>query len=90
MANFKIPTPLRVYTEGQSEVEVTGTTVAEAMDDLTRRFPALRQHIFTEDGKLRSFVNLFLNNEDIRQLEGASTPLKAGDRLVLIPSIAGG
>ncbi len=90
MVTLRIPTPLRSYTNGQSDIHVKGSTVGEAMNDLTAQFPSLRPHLFSEDGRLRAFVNLFLNDEDIRQMEGASTPLKEGDRLLLIPSIAGG
>ncbi len=90
MATLRIPTPLRTYTSGQSEVTIQGETVQEAMDHLTHQYPALRQHLFTDQGQLRTFVNLFLNEEDIRQLQGPGTPLKESDRLVLIPSIAGG
>lgn len=90
MATIRIPTPLRIYTEGKSEVLVQGSTVGEAMDVLTIRYPSLRTHLFAENGELRPFVNLYLNEEDIRQLQGAKTPLKDEDRLMLIPSIAGG
>ena len=90
MPNLKIPTPLRSYTDGQSEIAVQGQTVGQALDDLTARYPALRQHLFNGKDELRPFVNLFLNEEDIRHLEGVDTPLNEGDRLMLIPSIAGG
>lgn len=90
MPILRVPTPLRSYTEGKNEIQVQGKTVAEAMDNLTEIYPALRQHLFTEEGKLRAFVNLYLNEDDIRHLQGVSTPLKENDRLVLIPSIAGG
>jgi molybdopterin synthase sulfur carrier subunit len=90
MVTLRIPTPLRSYTGGQSEIGVMGNTVGEAMNDLTAQFPSLRPHLFSEDGRLRAFVNLFLNEEDIRQLQGTNTPLKEGDKLLLIPSIAGG
>lgn len=90
MATIRIPTPLRIYTEGKSEVLVQGSTVGEAMDVLTTRYPSLRTHLFAENGELRPFVNLYLNEEDIRQLQGAKTPLNDEDRLMLIPSIAGG
>ncbi len=90
MPILRIPTPLRSYTEGKNEIQVQGKTVAEAMDYLTELYPALRQHLFTEEGKLRAFVNLYLNEDDIRHLQGVGTPLKENDRLVLIPSIAGG
>lgn len=90
MATLRIPTPLRPYAEGQSEVTVRGTTVSEALDDLTGRYPALRQHLFSEDGSLRAFVNLFLNDEDVRHLQGGETPIRESDRLMILPSIAGG
>ncbi len=90
MVTLRIPTPLRSYTGGQSDIRVRGSTVGEAMNDLTNQFPSLRPHLFSDDGRLRSFVNLFLNDEDIRQLQGTGTVLKEGDRLLLIPSIAGG
>lgn len=90
MATIRIPTPLRAYTGGSSEIDVKGGTVGEAMDDLTRLHPSLRPHLYNETGELRPFVNLFLNQEDVRQLQGASTPIREGDRLLLIPSIAGG
>ena len=90
MTQLRIPTPLRPYAGGQTEVEVQGQTVSQAMNDLVSRYPALRKHLFSDEGELRAFVNLFLNDEDIRHLQGVETPLKEGDRLMLIPSIAGG
>lgn len=90
MPNLRIPTPLRSYTDGQSEVAVQGETVAEAMRDLVNQYPALRPHLFNGDAQLRPFVNLFLNDENVKELQGLSTPLKNTDRLMLIPSIAGG
>jgi sulfur-carrier protein len=90
MPKIRIPTPLRPYTGGQTEVAVLGGTVAEAMQDLTTRYPALRQHLFNGDNELRPFVNLFLNEENVRDLQGVETPLEEEDRLTLIPSIAGG
>lgn len=90
MPTLRIPTPLRPYAEGQTEVSLQGGTVGAALDDLTGRYPALRQHLFTETGELRAFVNLFLNEEDVRTMEGVDTPLDETDKLLLIPSIAGG
>lgn len=90
MVTIRIPTPLRAYTGGSSEVNVSGETVGEAMQDLTRVYPTLRPHLYNPDGELRPFVKLFLNQEDVRQLQGESTPLNRGDTLLLIPSIAGG
>ncbi|MDX1437482.1 MAG: ubiquitin-like small modifier protein 1 [Anaerolineales bacterium] len=90
MATMRIPTPLRSYTSGNSELEVEGGTVGEALDELTARHPALRQHLFTQEGDLRSFVNLFVNDEDVRFLQGTETPIERDDRLMILPSIAGG
>ncbi|HSF82721.1 MAG TPA: ubiquitin-like small modifier protein 1 [Anaerolineales bacterium] len=90
MPNLKIPTPLRSYTSGQNEVSLTGSTVGEVMQDLISQYPTLRPHLFNGDNQLRPFVNLFINEENIKDLDGLSTSLKEGDRLMLIPSIAGG
>lgn len=89
MARIKIPTPLRAYTDNSAQVEVTGATVGDALDDLVRQYPELKQHLFQDD-KLRSFVNVFLGDEDIRFLDGTDTEIEASDDLRIIPSIAGG
>jgi molybdopterin/thiamine biosynthesis adenylyltransferase/rhodanese-related sulfurtransferase/molybdopterin converting factor small subunit len=85
-----IPTPLRRFTGDQGEVQVEGGTVGEALRDLTRRHPSLQRHLYTDDGALRSFVNVFLNDEDVRHLQKDGTAIKSGDTLSIIPSIAGG
>jgi len=90
MPSIRIPTPLRSYVGGQNEVSVQGLTVAQALDSLTNQHPALRPHLFSDAGELRAFVNLFLNESNIKDLQGLSTPLGEADRLMLIPSIAGG
>ncbi|GAB4578436.1 MAG: MoaD/ThiS family protein [Anaerolineales bacterium] len=90
MPTLKIPTPLRPYAGGQATVTVHGTKVGETLTDLTTQYPNLRQHIFSETGDLRPFVNLFLNDEDVRYLAGVETPVKESDQLRIIPSIAGG
>ncbi len=90
MTILRIPTPLRPYAEGQSEVSVQGANVAEALDDLVSQFPSLKKHLFTDTDELRPFVNLFLGDEDVRHLQGVETPIKEDDRLMIIPSIAGG
>ena len=90
MITLKVPTPLRSYTNGQTEIGVQGSTVAAAMTDLVTQFPTLRPHLYNGRDELRPFVNLFLNSENIKDLQGLDTPLKEGDRLMLIPSIAGG
>lgn len=89
MSVIRIPTPLRPYTNGQSQVTVQGETVGAALAQLTQTYPALRPHLFEGD-KLRSFVNIYLNQEDIRYQNGADTALKETDTLMIIPSIAGG
>jgi len=90
MSKIHIPTPLRQYAGKQSTVEVKATTVAEAIADLLAQHPELRRHLYTDEGKLRSFVNLYLNDEDIRYLQKEATPVKEGDNISIVPSIAGG
>jgi molybdopterin converting factor small subunit len=90
MTTIRVPTPLRPYTGGAKEVEVSGETVKEALGDLVQHYPDLKRHLFDDAGALRAYVNVFLNDDDVRTLQGEATPLKAGDRLMIIPSIAGG
>jgi len=90
MPVLRIPTPLRSYTNGEREVTVKGNTVGDAMADLMVQYPTLRPHLYNGNAELRPFVNLFLNEENIRELQGLATPLQETDRLMLIPSIAGG
>jgi molybdopterin converting factor small subunit len=90
MPVLRIPTPLRSYTNGQSEIPVQGGTVAEAMNDLMGQYPSLQPHLYNGTGALRPFVNLFIGENNIKDLKGLETPLRADDRLLLIPSIAGG
>ena len=86
-----IPTPLRVYTDRQETVDVAGTTVAAGLENLVSTYPDLRQHLFTPDGKLRSFVNVYLDDEDVRYLpEKEDTGVPDAAELTIIPSIAGG
>ncbi len=90
MPILRIPTPLRPYVEGQTEISVQGQTVGEALGDLTTQYPELQKHLFSDAGDLRAFVNLFLGEEDVRHLQGVDTPLDDDDKLRIIPSIAGG
>src|SRR5918995_2393956 len=91
MANkVLIPTPLRPFTDKQEAVELSGGTVEELLKQLTTRFDGLRKHLYTDEGKLRSFVNVYVNDEDIRYLQREQTPLKDGDTVSIIPSVAGG
>jgi len=85
-----IPTPLRPHAGGRVSVEFPAKTVAEALGQLTAEFAELKRHLFTEDGKLRSFVNVYVNGEDIRYLGQENTPTRDGDTINIIPSIAGG
>ncbi len=86
-----IPTPLRQFTEGKDTIEVNAATIAAALDELTGTYPDLRQHLFTSEGKLRAFVNIYLNDEDVRYLpEKDATKVSPADTLSIIPSIAGG
>ena len=87
---IRIPTPLRRHTDEQAQVEVTAGEVSEALEALFGQCPALRSQILGEDGRVRNYVNLFLNGEDIRFLEGLKTPLSDGDQLAIVPAIAGG
>lgn len=89
MTSIKIPTPLRVYTNNQAQVTVSGDSVGAALNDLTTQYPELRQHLFS-GSELRNFVNIFLGEEDVRFLDGLNTEITAEDNLRIIPSIAGG
>jgi len=85
-----IPSPLQQYTESKDTVEVPARTVAEALANLAARYEGLRKHLFTAEGKLRTFVNVYLNDEDVRYLAQGATPVGESDTLAIIPSIAGG
>jgi adenylyltransferase/sulfurtransferase len=85
-----IPTPLRPFTDRKESVEVDGATVGELLADLTKKHDGLRRHLYADDGRLRNFVNVYLNDEDIRYLQKEQTPVKPGDSLSIVPSVAGG
>jgi molybdopterin synthase sulfur carrier subunit len=87
---IEIPTAFRRFTEGTPKVDTGASTVAEALNDLVVQFPALSRHVRDEQGQIRQFLNVYLNEEDIRFLGGEASALKDGDRLLLVPSIAGG
>lgn len=89
MSSIKVPTPLRAYTAGEATIQVVGGTVGEALNSLVEQHPDLKPHLFDND-KLRSFVNIFLGDEDVRFLDGLETQIDSGDNLRIIPSIAGG
>jgi adenylyltransferase/sulfurtransferase len=90
MAVLRIPTPLRSYTNGQAEVKVSGPNVSAAMSDLVTQYPALKPHLYNGEGTLRPFVNLFVGQDNVKDLQGLETPLDENTQLRLIPSIAGG
>jgi molybdopterin converting factor small subunit len=90
MPKIHIPTPLRQYAGKQPAVDVKGGTVGEALNGLVLQHPDLRRHLYNDDGKLRAFVNVYLNDEDVRYLQKDATAVKDGDNISIVPSIAGG
>ena len=90
MPTLKIPTPMRSYVNGVSQMRVNGKTVGEAMESLLTQFPALRPHLTKSNGKLRAFVNLFVGENNIRDLKGLKTPIREDEEIRLVLSIAGG
>jgi adenylyltransferase/sulfurtransferase len=90
MPVLKIPASLRSYTNGQPEVHVKGENVAEAVEDFLAQFPMLRPHLTNSKGEFRSFVNLFVRDNNIRDLQGLDTLLTEEDHIILVPSVAGG
>ena len=86
----RIPTPLQKLTNGQAEVESQGATVVELVEQLNRQYPGLKERLCDESGKLRRFVNIFVNDEDIRFLQMDQTKINDGDEVSIIPAIAGG
>lgn len=86
----RIPTPLQKFTKNQSEVQVEGRTVTEVIAHLEEHFPGVRERLCDDHGGIRKFVNLYLNDEDIRFMDGENTGVKDGDELAIIPAIAGG
>jgi molybdopterin converting factor small subunit len=87
---IEIPSAFRRFTDGAPKVDCTATTIADALKELTTRFPDLSRHVRDDAGQIRQFLNIYLNEEDIRFLGGESCRLKEGDRVLLVPSIAGG
>jgi adenylyltransferase/sulfurtransferase len=90
MPTLKIPTPLRPYADGESTLTLSGTNVAEVLEAAVESYPELKKHLYNDDGQLRPFVNVFLGEENIDQLDGLKTALEESDTLLIIPSIAGG
>ena len=90
MAKLVIPTPLRQYADKKDSVEVEASSVGEALEKLTSEYSDLRKHLLTDEGKLRSFVNVYMNDEDIRYLDREATKVGGDDVITIVPSIAGG
>lgn len=90
MAKIYIPTALRQFTNSESEIELVGDNIKDIVENLVTTHKDLRNHLFTNEGKLRSFVNIYLNEEDIRALDNLDTKVKEDDKIILVPSIAGG
>jgi sulfur-carrier protein len=90
MPTVRIPTPLRQAAKGNAEVRVTGDTVDAVVADLERQFPGLKERLVDDSGELRRFINIYVNEEDIRFLEGRKTALKETDVVSIVPAIAGG
>jgi molybdopterin synthase sulfur carrier subunit len=88
--HVRIPTPLRSLTKGAADVQVKADTVTDLIEDLERQYPGLRDRLVEENGELRRFINIYVNQEDIRFLQGEKTALKEGDEVVIVPAIAGG
>jgi len=86
----RIPTPLRTITKGSAEVQCKGDTVDDVMQDLERQYPGLRDRLMDEKGELRRFINLYVNEDDVRFLQSLKTSLKEGDTVSIVPAIAGG
>ncbi|HUI08050.1 MAG TPA: ubiquitin-like small modifier protein 1 [Verrucomicrobiae bacterium] len=88
--NVRIPTPLRKLTKDKDTVQTSGATIQEIIDSLEQQYPGLKERLCDERGELRRFVNVYLNDEDIRFAQGRNTPVKDGDEISVIPAIAGG
>ena len=86
----RIPGPLRTLADGAGEVAVRGDTVAAVLEKLVIAHPGLRRHLLTDAGDVRDYVNVFVNDDDVRYLDGADTPVSADDTMTIVPSIAGG
>lgn len=90
MVRVRVPTPLRKFTQGADEVSAQGSTVRALMEDLERQFPGIKERICDETGKVRRFVNVYVNGDDIRFLQNLETTIGEGDNISIVPAIAGG
>lgn len=90
MIKVRIPTPLQKLTQNQAEVQIDGTSLAEALKNLEAKFPGFKERLYDEGGQLRRFINVYVNDEDVRFLAGDKTALKDGDSISIVPAVAGG
>ncbi len=90
MSSVFIPSPLRRYTAGQSKVQVSGATITELIENLERQFPGVKSRLCDESGQIKRYVNVFVNDEEIRALQGANTRLADKDEITIVPAMAGG
>jgi MoaD family protein len=90
MAKVKLPPVLRKLSGGVKEVEVQGTTIGEVLDSLDQKYPTIKTQLLTDDGQIARFVNLYLNDEDVRFMQGLTTPVKESDTVVILPAMSGG
>ncbi len=90
VVDVRIPTIMRAHTGGQSKVQATGSTVGELFDDLLGRYPGIKSQVVTEDGQLHKFVNVYVNDDDVRYIGKLDAPVKAGDVVSILPAVAGG
>ena len=88
--SLKIPTPLRRMTNGESTVDVDGTNLIECIDSLDAQYPGIKERLVSDNGELHRFVNVYVNGEDIRFIDGIKTPIKTGDEVSIVPAVAGG
>ncbi|MFQ5455288.1 MAG: MoaD/ThiS family protein [Nitrospirota bacterium] len=86
----RIPTPLRKLTDGKGELEAAGTNISEIIEDIENKYPGLKERLYDQNGNIRRFVNLYVNEEDIRFIDGKNTFIKDGDEISIVPAIAGG
>jgi molybdopterin synthase sulfur carrier subunit len=90
MSSVFIPSPLRRYTAGQSKVQVSGGTISELVENLERQYPGVKSRLCDESGQIKRYVNVFVNDEEIRALQGANTRLADKDEITIVPAMAGG
>ena len=90
MATVFLPTPLRRYAEGQSKVQVEGATLGDVLNNLDTSYPGLKERVFDESGEIKRFIQVFVNDEDVRGLQGTDTPVGPRDEVSIVPAMAGG